>query len=403
MALSMPRSDLDAEHRLVAACALAPAGLDPTAWVSRALSAGLDAGRLAEVARANQLRPETAAVLARAGELPEPIGAAAAGLAAVARAHEGHGRLLTAELRTILAALRDAGIGAVPFKGPAFAAWLGDAPGLREMGDLDVFVAPADIARAVAAMAALGFGTAMPAQALESPWLARASNEILLERDADGTVLELHWRPGPAWYPAPLVVEDVFAASTETSFYGTTILWPAAEVVFLVHVADAMKSCGCGLRWIGDLARIVRHRPLDWARIRALAESRHGLGNVRVALAVVEKVAGEVARELREPALDVALPLPARSLAAEALRDARSRDAVEAIVTRLATDRRRLGARQNLRWAVQISDRPARSALQVLRYLSGPAVADLEAMPAEGESEARLRYRSLRRRLARAA
>jgi hypothetical protein len=400
---SMPHSFLDAEHRLAVACAIAPAGLDPSPFVARALAAGIAAERLVQVAHANQLRPELAAALARAGALPQELAAAAAALAVVARAHEGHGRMLTAELGAILAGLRDAGIRAVPFKGPAFAAWLGDAPGLREMGDLDIFIGAEDIARAVAVMMALGLRTPMPLHALESRWLSRASNELLLERADDGTVVELHWRPAPAWYPAPLWVGDIFSASREESFYGEAILWPAPETLFLIHVADAMKSCGCGLRWVVDLARIVRRGPLDWARVRALAGRRHGLGNVRVALAVVARIGDQVAAALGEPALAVALPPPAQALAAEGERDPRSRAAVDAILARQAADCRRARSHESLRWAVQISDRPARSAIEVLRYLSGPAVADLEAMPAGGESDASLRYRSFRRRLANAA
>lgn len=400
---SMPPDVLDAEHRLVAACALAPAGLCPSAIVERASIGGITAAGLVEVARANQLRPETAAILARAGALPRGLRVALTELTVAARAHEGHGRMLAAELGTILAALRTAGIRAVPFKGPAFAAWLGDGPGLREMGDLDIFIGAADIARAVTAVGSLGFRSAMPARALDSPWLARATNELLLERAPDGAVLELHWRPGPAWYPAPLLVEDVFAAALEGSLYGERILWPAPETLFLIHVADAMKSRGCGLRWIGDLARIVRHGPLDWSRIRATAAGRHGLGNVRVALAVIGRVSGEVARAFAEPSLHTVLPPPACALAQEGEADARSLAAVDAILAGLATDQRRVGARESLRWAMRISDRPARAALEVLRYLSGPAAADLEAMPPDGESEASLRYRAFRRRLARAA
>ena len=93
------------------------------------------------------------------------------------------------------------------------------------------------------------------------------------------------------------------------------------------------------------------------------------------------------------------LPPPARALVREAGGDARVREAIRGLMARLAVDGRATRPTEHFRWAMEVADRPAGVALEVLRYLSGPAIADVAAIPPGGESGARLHYRALRRRL----
>jgi hypothetical protein len=391
--------EIEAEHVLLLACALAPAGGDLSGALGSLAGGGPAGERLLSRAAAHRILPQLAAQALRAKG--PAIEAMAADLGAAARANHGRGLFMAGELARVLEALRAAGIQAVPFKGPVFAALLGDGPGSREMDDLDLLLQSMDVARAARALAPLGYAATLPPQALASPWLTRAACELGLSAHRDEMLVELHWRLAPRWYPAPCTMDDVTARLAERDFVGCRVLWPAAEELLLIHVSDGMKSCGSGMRWIGDIARILRAHPdLDWERIRGTAARSGGLNSVRVALAVADRLAGAVARRLNMPALALSLPPPAQVLAEEARQMGRLRAAVRTIGSNLQSDTWVTSGIAHFKWALRLADHPTRVAIEIARYLGGPAVADLAAMPADGESELALRARALRRRLA---
>ena len=398
----MPFSELDLEHSVLAACALAPAGADLSGMLARIGGGGFSWDRVLASAANHRIRPQLAAQTRALGLNATTAGQGAIELAVDARASQGHGQFLAGALVRALDVLRAENIVAVPFKGPAFAAFLGTGPGAREMDDLDILVRPADIANAVQALAPLGYAPALPAQVLASHWLTKVTPEFPLMGRSDSILLELHWQLSPRWYPAPCVVDDIMARLTERDFCGCPIRWPGAEELFLVHVADGMKSCGNGMRWIADIAGILRHHPdLDWDRTRRIATRNGGLNSVRVALAVADGLASEASRRCDSPALALSLPPAARALAEEARHLGRLARAVRSIRERLQSDTRIAGAADHFKWALQLADLPVRVAVEIARYLAGPMVADLAAMPEQGESDTALRLRALRRRLSR--
>lgn len=393
----MPAAELDTEHSVLAACALAPAGANLTGMLARICGGDFSWGRALASAAAHQIRPQLAAQ-AQALDLT----AAAVELAADARASLGHGQFLAGALIEVLDALRAEHVPAIPFKGPAFAEFFGAGPGSREMADLDILVRPADIVKAVHALAPLAYAPALPVQALASRWLDRVTPEFPLIGRRNTILLELHWRLSPHWYPAPCTVDDVMARATERDFLGCSVLWPATEELFLAHVSDGLKSCGSGMRWIADVVRILRHDTgLDWQRVRRIAARNGGLNGVRVALAVADELAGAVARSLDIPALALSLQAPAQALAEEVRHVYRLAEAVRSICARLQSDLWITSAGAHFGWALQLADHPGRVALEIARYLAGPTVADLAAMPEQGESDLSLRLRALRRRLSR--
>ena len=377
-------SDLGIEYRLLLACALAPPEIDLTTAFARAPE--LSWKRLLEIAATNKLRPQLAA--------HAPV------LQIALSANRGRGLFMAGELVRVLDSLRTQNIVAVPYKGPVFTTLLGDELGSREMADLDVLVRPADVVRAATALAPLGYTISVPPHALASPWLMRVTSELPIYGPSDSTLLELHWEASPHWYPAPCTVEDVMGHLTEKTFFGCPIHWPAPEELFLLHVADGLKSCGRGIRWIADVVKILRrHTDLDWDRIRNVAARNGGLNSIRAALASIDGITGDIARDLDIPALAVTLPAPARTLADEARRVAHLARTVQSIRVGLQFDNETASAIAHFRWALALADRPMRTAGAIIRYLSGPTITDVAAMPPQGESDAELRLRAFRRRL----
>jgi hypothetical protein len=366
----------DLEQRIVLACALAPNAAGSGPLVDLGPADSIDWARLRAVAAAFGVRPLVARGLA--GAAPDELDACIS----AARANEGRTRLLTGELLAILDALAAVGVRAIPFKGPVLEHTLGAAPGLREMGDLDFLVRTEHLLTATRALAPLGYRSVLPIHALAYPGVDRVSPEWPLLRPADGLLIELHCRLAPAWFPTPCSLRDVEARQQSITLAGNRIAWPAPEELLLVHIADGMKSCGRGMKWLGDVARILRRHPeLDWAHIRSIASRHGGLNVVRVALALVIDCCAEVAESLGAHELELRVAPQAEALAANARRTPRLAGAIEQVRAALRRDTPLPGAMAHFRWSLRVADNPSRTAAAVVRYLAGPAIADLAQDP----------------------
>jgi hypothetical protein len=371
----------DVEHGLVLACALATGADDGLVVARRTTQDHIDWDRVRTVATAHGLRPAVARTLAGAATSDVcDAQTALAELALASRANEGHAKLLAGELLRILHALAAADIFAIPYKGPAFEHAMGAAPGLREMTDLDIFVRAEKLAAATRALEPLGYAPALPTRALLYPYIDRVTPEWPLLRPADGLLVELHCRVTPSWFPAPCSLDDIEARRQTLTFAGQTIAWPAPEELLLIHIADGMKSCGRGMKWIGDVVRILRRYPdMDWTRISDVASQHGGLNVIRVALALVIDCCAEITETLNAPGLGLIVPAQAEALAAEARRSRRLAAAVAGVRLALQNDSPLPGAVAHFRWSIRVSDRPLHAVGAVARYLSGPAIADLAA------------------------
>jgi len=378
-------NSFDIEHSLVLACAVAPQA-DSTHIAARAAQDRIEWGRLRAIATEHGLRPTVAHALtgvaaSRAGDVRTVL----AGLAATSRANEGHAKLLAGELLRIVDALAVARVSAIPYKGPAFEYAVGGAAGSREMTDLDLFVRAEHLASASRALEPLGYAPALPARALQYPHFDRVNPEWQLLRQVDGMIIELHCRVAPAWFPAPCSLDDIEARQQTLTFAGQSIGWPAPEELLLVHVADGMKSCGCGIKWIGDVARILRRYPdMDWTHIETVASRNGGLNVTCVALALVSECCAEIAAALDAPEIGLSIPPQAEALAAGARRTSRLATALKQIRSGLQRDATLPGAMAHFRWSIRLSDHPVQTAAAVARYLAGPAIADLAQTPPAG-------------------
>jgi Uncharacterised nucleotidyltransferase len=392
--------DFDAAHQLLLACSLAPSTLDVSAVAAR-LAGQVHSwdGFLASV-EVNQLRPQVAARLSGDAAPSGVPASVSVRLEEAARAHAGRARFMSAELVRVLDALRAAHIPAVALKGPAFAEFSGGGLTSRELTDLDVLIQPIDIERAVAALSAIGYECPLPPQAVRSAWLARVTWELPLVARRGAVLLELHWSLSPRWFPAPVMAEDVLATALDREFAGSRVLWPRADELFLIHAADGMKSGGVGIRWVADLVTLLRAGGIDWQRTCDIAVRNGGLNIVRVALAVADTMVSRLAASLGLPDLAIDLPPSGRMLSREAHENARLARAADAISERLRVDGRIAGAVAHFRWSLQVADRPVRVAASIARYLSGPTIADLAAMPPAGVADISLRLHAIRRRIA---
>lgn len=180
------------------------------------------------------------------------------------------------DLRRALQALGQAGVLALPFKGPSLGAWLYGDPGLRPGADLDLLVAPADVLRARACLLALGYAPCgQPPERLLGPY-RRLGTTLYFTAPGHADV-DLHWRLGGPEFPIDLRLPDL-AARARALPQGLRTF--GAEDMLLFLCAHGGKHRWERLLWLADVARLLAAAPdLDWAAVRDRA-ARLGLGRL---------------------------------------------------------------------------------------------------------------------------
>jgi hypothetical protein len=176
--------------------------------------------------------------------------------------------ILTTELLRVLALFRQAGIDAVPLKGPALAAQLYDPPALRPTSDLDVLINRADLPRAIHVAASNGYRFSHPNASMK---FFEAGSEFQLTAN-HGVLLELHWHFAPALFNAlrPSCAPDSLATA---SLGGCQIPVFRTEDLLPMLCVHGAKHCWCSLKWLCDVARLVESPDLDWDRVTARSEA----------------------------------------------------------------------------------------------------------------------------------
>ncbi|HVN30357.1 MAG TPA: nucleotidyltransferase family protein [Thermoanaerobaculaceae bacterium] len=227
---------------------------------------GVDWGRLLTAARYHEIEPLVFRHLSGAGcDTCPPVVLEA--LRAESRRTSVWNLALAAEAAAVFERFRSEGIRAVLLKGPVAAvAYYGDL-GLRRFLDIDVLV---EQERALDAWRLLSerryahkFSLGIDGEA----HLVRHGSELLF-RDASGRFVDLHWNiwpPGFTFTPgseAPWKDREFVqlgTANVETLGCEATVLF------FCLHGA---KHNWAGLKWVTDLAELVRARPtLRWGRV----------------------------------------------------------------------------------------------------------------------------------------
>lgn len=181
-------------------------------------------------------------------------------------------------LDAVVARLADAGIPVIVLKGAALAQTVYGNVALRPMHDLDVLVHPAHAARALQALASLGFRRLWdePRHGAEA---AYESHTSLINSAEMGVILELHWGLIDSPYYQSRLRTDWFWATARPLRAGQSqplILGASAQILYLcAHLLLHHSGAPDGhLLWLNDIAACVSHDgdAIDWDAILAQAQ-----------------------------------------------------------------------------------------------------------------------------------
>lgn len=225
--------------------------------------AHVDLDELFDIARRLGVGPLVVRLLADREGLPEQISRRAA----VRRRDIITRNLrLSGELSRVVSALDDAGVDALPYKGPVLAEQAYDDLASRSFSDLDLFVARESVPAACRALESLGFTRvqtrATPEQIVADESVIRLPREFKFKNGE--VVVEIRWQFGNKSRPAPISFADCWERRTEMSVAGETIPTLSLEDTLIILARHGAKHHWNRLGWIVDIAALVHNTNVEW-------------------------------------------------------------------------------------------------------------------------------------------
>jgi hypothetical protein len=255
---------------------------------------------------------------------------------------------------------------ALPYKGPVLAESAYGDVALRNFGDLDCLISPADFERAKQALGELGYRPSKEmSPAVERFWL-RNGYERAFDSAAGRYLVELQWGLLPRFYAVDLRVEELLARSGRTALGGHDMASLSAEDSLLVLCLHAAKHLWMRLIWICDIAETMRTQVVDWGMVCARART---LGVVRML---------GVSFWLVRTLLGVPLPGPAQEIVDG---DSIMRNLGEEFAARLARSATYdFESTEYFRWILKLRERRRDRARYLWRLAWTPGESDLAAV-----------------------
>jgi hypothetical protein len=287
---SSVRENICSEKRLLVCCArtqLTPA----LAEEIRELSAGaLDWDYLFAEAGRNSLRPLLArhrSACAADTVPPEHLKR----LVDAARVNTGRSLILTAELIHVMDRFREAGILAVPYKGPVVAAQAYGDITLREFEDLDIVLRQRDMPRANEVVTGLGYRPKFPWNLSADAGSALVPGEYQYRDRSRRMVLELHTEGTLRHFPVRPDLDDLARHLAPVLLSGHEILTFAPEDALVMLSIHGSKDFWERISWIADVAELIRAHPeLDWDAAYKRADSWNARRILHLGLALASSV-----------------------------------------------------------------------------------------------------------------
>ncbi len=210
--------------------------------------------------------------------------------------------LLARELIRIVGTLSAAGLEVMPYKGSALAELVYGDIALRQAGDIDLLIRPADFARIREVIRELGYAPHERFSAAEERAYLKSAYECAFDGAAGRNLLELQWAVLPRFYAVNFDMDGVFGRAVNVNVAGRPMRTPSAADLFLILSVHAAKHVWGRLVWLCDIARLMNMPGLDWGWIRIEANELGILRILRVTMLLVNRLLGAAipaaAREL---------------------------------------------------------------------------------------------------------
>lgn len=288
------------------------------------------------------------------------------------RANTARCLILTAELIQVMDRFGDAGISAVPYKGPVAAVQAHEDITLREFEDLDVIVPQRDMLRVNEVVTSLGYRPKFPWILSPDAGSALVPGEYQYRDPSRRMVLEIHTERTLRHFPVPPDLDDLSRDLVPVSLSGHEIRTFAPEDALVMLCIHGSKDFWERISWIADIAELIRACPkLDWSAVYARADSWKARRILHLGLALASEMLD--ARLPDEIGARVRDDRAAAALASEVTHRLLQRDQSTFGSAGRFSFRRRMvnGALAGWRYSIRLAVAPAEEDWQMVR-LPGP-------------------------------
>lgn len=173
--------------------------------------------------------------------------------------------ILTRELVSLIRDLKQIGIEAVPFKGPALALAAYKDSSLRRYIDLDLIVRRRDITRARDLLITRGYSAGKNWDQRQESVLLNAQHNIQFSRDDGQFIVELHWRVATQLFAASLNAEDFWPNLKTMALENITVKTLSTEDLLFSLCVHGSRHLWERLSWICDVAELISVSPeIEW-------------------------------------------------------------------------------------------------------------------------------------------
>jgi hypothetical protein len=191
------------------------------------------------------------------------------------------------ETKRILRVWREAGIEAIPYKGPVLAEQLWGSFALRDCSDLDFLVRRSNVECAGEALTTAGYIPVAPVAPALRRALLRDASEEQFRHSQSKLLLELQWAPIPRTLAVSFDADAMWHRIRRAEVAVEAVNAPSPDDLFALLAIHGWKHNWSKLIWIADLAALMSKYPFDW---KAIYESATKQGWRRILLLAVEMV-----------------------------------------------------------------------------------------------------------------
>jgi hypothetical protein len=176
-------------------------------------------------------------------------------------------------------------------KGPVVSQQLYGDPGVRLFADLDLIVAESDADRGEAVLRGLGYRDAAPLTRSQRATKRRFHSGTEFVHEANGVVIDFHWRFGHVQFPLALPFADAFSRRTTVELDGASIPTLGFADLAVFTSSHAAKHFWYRLETLAQLAALTR-LPVDWAEADRIAAAARAARQVGLSFLLAQDVLG---------------------------------------------------------------------------------------------------------------
>lgn len=179
--------------------------------------------------------------------------------------------ILTDELCRVIHIFKEAGIEAIPYKGPALALFAYGDLGLRRFVDLDVIVKKSDVPRARDLLFKEDYALSKPLTPAQQDLLLRTQHNLQFARNDRRILLELHWEVAPHLFASSVQENELWQNLTTIKLNDHEVNALSAEDLLFSLCVHGSRHLWERLGWICDISEIIARHDLNWDALQKRA------------------------------------------------------------------------------------------------------------------------------------